>query len=141
MPRPSSASLTVLPVSSLARISPPSGLTDGEYSLFCAVVNSKPADWFGEDSAPLLVEYVRAQGMCDRLDLRLKAILEDGETDVKVVKDSMQLRDMESKRLLQLATKLRLTQQSRYTPMAAATAQKHATGGTKPWQRVSKDPS
>lgn len=53
---------------------------------------------------------------------------------VKVVLDKvLRLRDMESKRLSSLATKLRLTNQSRYTPMAAATAAKKGAGGNV-WQ-------
>lgn len=132
MPRESAASLTVLPVSSLARVEAPACLEEGERDLFVAVVNSKPADWFGEDSVPLLVEYVRACGMCDLLDYQVKAAIAEG--DAKVIKSAMVLRDMESKRALTIATKLRLTQQSRYTPQAAATAVKGA-GTARPWLR------
>jgi hypothetical protein len=70
--------------------------------------------------------------MCDLLDYQVKAAIAEGAA--KVVKEAMQLRDMESKRMLQLATKLRLTQQSRYTPQAAATANKNA-GTARPWLR------
>lgn len=134
MSRESAASLSVLPVQALARVEAPVGLEAGELALFVAVVNSKPAEWFGEDSVPVLVEYVRAVGMCDLLDCQVKAAIAEG--DAKVIKDAMQLRDMESKRMLQIATKLRLTQQSRYTPQAAATANKQA-GGARPWLRRS----
>jgi hypothetical protein len=44
------------------------------------------------------------------------------------------MRDTEAKRATSIATKLRLTQQSRYTPQAAATADRKAGSGAKPWQ-------
>jgi hypothetical protein len=46
----------------------------------------------------------------------------------------IKLRDRESKALGDKATKLRLTNQSRYTPGAAATAAKNASEAKKPWQ-------
>lgn len=130
MARQSSASLSVVPVQPLARIAPPDGLSPVELSFWQSVVDSKPADWFGEDSAPLLTEYVRAKVSCDVLHVQVQAALAGG--DAGEVKDSMKLRDMESKRLLSIGTKLRLTQQSRYTPKAASTAAKGA-GQARPW--------
>lgn len=131
MSKPSSASLSVVPVQPLARVSAPDGLSKEEAQLWRQVVDSKPADWFGEDSAPLLMEYVRAKVSCDVLHAQVQAALAGGEA--KEIKDAMQLRDMESRRLLSIGTKLRLTQQSRYTPKAASTADRGA-GGRKPWQ-------
>jgi hypothetical protein len=96
------------------------------------VVGSKPVDWFDTDSAPLLKEYVRAAAMTDWLDVQVQtATVGD---DVAVLDKFMRLRDLESKRVASLATKLRLTQQSRYTPQAAATASNKAESGKKPWQ-------
>jgi hypothetical protein len=148
MARESAASLSVLPVQALARIEPPVGLDPGEVALFEAVVDSKPAEWFGPDSAPLLVEYVRAKAMCDLLDQQVKAAISgggDGGDDpmaaaligAKLIEHYLKLRHTESVRMLQIATKLRLTQQSRYTPQAAATAQKNAPTGQKLWHRPS----
>jgi len=130
MAKQSSASLSVVPVQPIGRLEVPAGLTGADAEFFRQVVDSKPADWFGEDTAPLLVEYVRAKRTCDALDLQVEAALAGGE--VQDIKAAMQLRDMESRRLLSIGTKLRLTQQSRYTPKAAATASK-GTGGAKPW--------
>src|SRR5690606_41644701 len=45
----------------------------------------------------------------------------------------LDMRDKESRRLASLATMLRLTNQSRYTPQSAATAAKRGGGG-KVWQ-------
>lgn len=129
MARQSAASLSVVPVQPIGRIEPPKGLTPEELTLWRAVVDSKPADWFGEDSAPLLTEYVRAVHMCDRLREQIEVAIAEGEVPEKL----MRLRDMEAKRATSLATKLRMTQQSRYTPQAAATANKKA-GNARPWE-------
>ena len=131
MARQSTASLTVVRASPDSRLAPAAGLDAEEIELWRDVVNTKPAEWFADDSAPLLKEYVRAAVMCDRLDLQIKdAIASD---DLGVVKALLDMRDKESKRVLSIATKLRLTQQSRYTPQAASTANKKASGA-RPWQ-------
>ena len=131
MARQSAASLSVVRVSPDSRLAPPDGLDAAERALWEAVVSTKPAEWFADDSAPLLKEYVRAAVMCDALDLQVKAATAGGE--MGEVKALLDMRDKESKRVLSIATKLRLTQQSRYTPQAAATADKKA-GGARPWQ-------
>jgi hypothetical protein len=135
MSKQSAASLSVVPVKPLGRIEPPTSLAGEELKLWRAVVDSKPADWFGEDSAPLLTEYVRAVCHSDELDRVIKSMsLDDQEwvTNAKPYMDFMRIRDMEAKRAVSIATKLRLTQQSRYTPQAASTANKKA-GQVKPW--------
>ena len=132
MSKPSSASLSVVPVSAITRLDPPASLSEAESRLWRDVVDSKPVEWFGLDSAPLLVEYVRAVAMCDLLAIQIETALSGGETGE--VKAFLDMRDKESKRALSTATKLRLTQQARYTPQAAATANKKA-GGERPWVR------
>jgi hypothetical protein len=46
----------------------------------------------------------------------------------------LKMRDLESKAMARMATKLRLTNQSRYTPQAAGTAGRNAASGLKPWE-------
>lgn len=131
MSKPSGASLTVVPTGLPERLAPPDDLTPDQAARWRAVVDSKPVEWFGPDSAPLLKEYVRAEAMCDLLAVQIEAAMAGGEPgEIKALLD---MRDKESKRLTSLATKLRMTQQSRYTPQAAATANKKA-GNARPWQ-------
>lgn len=132
MSRRSAASLAVVQALPDARTPAPRVLNATEAELWRAVVDSKPADWFGADSVPVLTEYVRAACACDMLDAWLKRLLdEDGSTgDVRIILD---MRDKESRRVANLATKLRLTQQSRYTPQAASTADRKVAG-KRPWQ-------
>ena len=135
MSRKSTASLSVVAIGAPVRLAPPSDLTPDQADRWLAVVQSKPVDWFGPDSAPLLKEYVRAEAMCDLLALQIEAEIAGGEPGG--VKALLDMRDKESKRLTSIATKLRLTQQSRYTPQAASTADKKA-GSARPWHRVSE---
>lgn len=131
MSRKSTASLSVVPICVQLHLPAPEGLAPEESALWADVVASKPVDWFQSDSAPLLKEYVRAVHMCDLLSFQVSAAIAGGEPGE--LKEVLKLRDMESKRVASLATKLRLTQQSRYTPQAASTADKKA-GSARPWQ-------
>lgn len=129
----SAASLSVASVSALpSRIEPPSDLTDAQAAVWRAVVSTKPPEWFDADSAPLLAEYCRAAVLCDLLAVQIEAAIAGGEAgELKMLLD---MRDKESKRLVSIGTKLRLTQQSRYTPKAADTANRRSGGGGKVWQ-------
>lgn len=131
MAKKSAASLSIVPRLPSAGIPEPPDLSPEELALWRIVVESKPSEWFGLDSAPVLKEYVRAAVTCDLLDAKVKEAMVGGDTET--VKFFLDMRDKESKRTVSLATKLRLTQQSRYTPQAAATANKRANG-TRPWQ-------
>lgn len=128
--------LSLVPARPLSRIAAPAGLSAAEAALWREVVDSKPAEWFAGDTAPLVAEYVRAVAQSDELDRVLKSMSEGGEgwkEKAKPIMDFMKMRDMETKRALMIATKLRLTPQSRYTPQSAATANKKA-GGQRPWE-------
>lgn len=129
--RKSAASLSVVATSLPQRMEPPEDLTESQAVLWREIVAGKPVDWFAADNAPLLVEYVRAVDMGNRLALLIEAAMA-GSGDVSL-KDLLRMRDTEAKRATSIATKLRLTQQSRYTPQAAATADRKASGA-KPWQ-------
>lgn len=128
MSRKSTESLSVVPVTALpTRLEPPVNLPLEQKEVWRAVVATKPIDWFQADSAPVLTEYCRAVVMCDRL----AALIEVAQPEE--LKDLLKMRDVESRRLSTLAVKMRLTQQSRYTPMASATADRKASGA-RPWE-------
>lgn len=131
--RKSAASLAVVATSSLPqRLEPPAYLTEAERALWLDVVNSKPIEWFGPDSSPVLVEFVRAVETCNQLAGPVSITMAGG--DPGEIEKILKVRDREAKRAADLATKLRLTQQSRYTPQAAATANKKSQNASKPWE-------
>lgn len=132
MPRRSAASLALVPASQPVPLSPvPADLSEKEAELWVGVVESKPSDWFGADSWPILKEYVRAATICDALAAVIAAAVKIGDPDG--IKSALDMRDKESRRAVSLATKLRLTQQSRYGPRAAASADAKVNGN-RPWQ-------
>ena len=132
MSRKSAAALSIAAQGIPQRISPPEGLSQFQAEMWVRVVNTKPIEWFGEDSAPLLVEYVRCVETLDRLEGMVRMAL-DGAEDLDMFK-LLKARDAEARRANSLAGALRLTNQSRYTPQAAATAAKKAQIADKPWQ-------
>lgn len=135
MARKSAAALAVVPATPGENLlAPPRDLTEAERVMWLEVVESKPADWFDRDSAPVLKEYVRAAVTCDQLAAAVNtALSSDDLTEVAMAGKLLLARDREARRCASLATKLRLTQQSRYTPQSAATANRQA-GGKRPWQ-------
>lgn len=130
--RKSAASLTVVPAGLPSRMEPPEYLSETQKAIWRAVVATKPVEWFSADNAPLLVEYVRAVDMGNLLELQIAATMA-GQGDISM-KDLLKMRDTESRRAMSLATKMRLTQQSRYTEKSAATADRNSGNGGKPWQ-------
>ena len=133
--RKSTASLTVLKGGAGERIEAPKGMPKAQRELWGAVVGSKPADWFGPDNAPLLVEYVRAVDMANKLESQLDTLMATGDVAAGELRSLLNMRDKESRRVTSLATKMRLSQQAKYTEKSAATADRRggAQGG-KLWQ-------
>ena len=112
-------------------LQPPEGMTDEQAEVWRTVVGARSADFFSPDSAPLLEEYCRVVVMCRLLALQVEAAIAGGDSgELKAILD---IRDKESRRMTSIATKLRLTNQSRYTPQAAAPAAMKGGGG-KVWQ-------
>ena len=132
--RKSGASLSVVPqLSVISRVEPPMGLSAAQTDLWRSVTSVMPADWWNASNVALLAEYVRAVEMVDILAGRIATAMES-EATVGDIKELMKLRDMESRRVMSLATKMRLSQQSSYTDKSADTAKRGAGPARKPWQ-------
>lgn len=112
-------------------LQPPEGLTEDQAQVWRETVNARSADFFGPDQVPMLEEYCRVVVMCRLLAAQIEAVIAGG--DAAELKALLDMRDKESRRMSSIATKLRLTNQSRYTPQSAATAAKKGGGG-KVWQ-------
>jgi len=120
------------------RRAPPEGLTEDQARLWRDIVEAKPQELF--DSAArrhllrLYVEHAtfraNLQGLIDRVPIEkiLDPDTEDG------FERMLKVRDRERKTLVSLATRMRLTNQSRYTPTAAGTAGRNHNPGAKLWQ-------
>ena len=142
MARQSAAALSVVAGSIDGRPGAPADLTDAQRDVWDRTVANEAADVFKTAALQqLLKEYCRHVVTSARLAKMIEAV-EASLTSGDVMSDDdlddfdklLRMRDRETKALADKATKLRLTNQARYTPQAAATAAKTAGGEIKPWQ-------
>ena len=118
------------------RLTPPQRLAIEAAAIWREVVAAKPHDWFSSDSAHLLEAYCHAVvshrfisiGVADFDTSKMAA-----PTGVALYDQLTRMQERQARVMASLATKLRLTQQSRYTPSAAATAAK-TVRGARPWE-------
>jgi len=133
--RKSVAEMTVVSVVPGARIDPPADLTADEATYWRGVVQTKPADWWKGDTVILLKAYCRAAVQHDAISAAISAAparrmrTEKGWARYERMK---KLQATTSGELSSLATKMRLTQQSRYGAKSADTADRKASTG-RPW--------
>lgn len=137
--RKSAASLSVVStVTTLQRLAPPAELTDAQRQIWLATVNSKPAEWFGEEHLPILREYVRhivtAEVLTQQIDEFDPAWMADDD-GLKRYDKLTGMRAREAGVINTLARSMRLTQQAAYRADKAATLGDRGKG-RKPWQTV-----
>ncbi len=119
------------------RPDPPAGLTKRQADIWREVVASEDPKFFGTGALRgLLVDYCRHREATEQLSEELKAFkpawLKD-PTQIRRYQTLLRMRGLEVNGAANLATKLRLTNQARYVPHAAArAAQKVAK--IKPWE-------
>ena len=130
--RPSTASLSVAPVASWQRIEPPDTLSEPQKALWRAITATKPSEWFKADCAAVLEAYVQAIDAYRRTAAAQALASPDNVREYKVLTELML---KQSNSVAQLAAKLRLTPQSRYTTISAATADRKTGEARKPWER------
>lgn len=138
MSRKSDAALSVVTGNLGQRPDPPPDLTPAESAVWRATVASEAADFFRTDALrELLKDYCRhrvsAAGLSAQINLYDADLAMDPIT-VAMLNRLLMMRDRETRAAADKATKLRLTNQSRYTPQAAATAAKNASVQKKPWE-------
>jgi hypothetical protein len=117
-------------VSAVDRPEPPAELTPEQRLVWVRVVNSLPADWFGDETHGVLAQYCRhvvagnhvAQMVCDMERKR--------EIDVDSYDKLLKMQERESRISVSLATKLRITPQSTYDKEKV----KHVNKVTRPWE-------
>jgi hypothetical protein len=116
----------------------PPGLTVGQRATWRAIVRSRPVDWFDGGSAPLLVAYCRGIAAQTMLAARIDAFdpeeLATGEGIGRYDK-LLALDDRQTRKLVKLATAMRLSQHARRSIDAAATAARDGQSSAKLWQR------
>jgi hypothetical protein len=135
--RTSTAALSVVAGTDIdGRPKPPSDLTPYQSEVWERTVANEGVNTFKTAALQqLLKEYCRHVETADRLSKQVDRATEEGSNlSYQDIDCLLRMRDRETKALADKATKLRLTNQSRYTPQAAGTASKNAAGKRKPWQ-------
>ena len=112
--RKSAADLSLVATLPGQRPEPPEKLSDSEAELWCAVVATKPSDWFTPDTAPLLVGYCRVSAYADQLtaDMAKFALAPDDDLPSLALKAKLRRgisreRDAQHEKLARLLAGLR----------------------------------
>lgn len=137
--RKSSAELSVvIPVKFGQRPEAPADLTPRQAELWRAITSSEPADFFSTEALRgLLSDYCRHRESAESITSVINTFQADwlkNSEGARRYQGLLRMREMETRAAASIATKLRLTNQSRYTPQAAATAAKNGGKGFKPWE-------
>lgn len=109
-----------------ARMPAPRHLSGAAREVWQEVVSSRPADYFDAASVPLLETYAHATAEHRRLAALVAGL--DPVTDLDTLAKLSRLVDVHALRMGAAATKLRLSNQSRYNPGTADTRAR--AGGT-----------
>jgi hypothetical protein len=139
MPRRSAASLAVVAPITDARPSPPEGLTEEQSKEWLAVTRRLPHDYFPRECHRLLEAYVRHASafriLSESVDAFRPEWMADPEGLLRYDK-LLAMREREGRALSSLATRLRISPQSRWShAKAQAASTKLPAQGMPPWER------
>lgn len=115
----------------------PAALSEAQADLWFEIVNRMPADWFSAENLPLLEQYVVAVDTHQRIARALKEFKDEWLADEDGLRRFARLTEIQgrqAKLCKDLATSMRLTQQSSYTHKSASTAKSGGAAGKKPWE-------
>jgi hypothetical protein len=135
MPRRSIAELTVVQPADVERDhrpAPPSDLTPEQRTEWLALVNRMPADWFTRESHGVLAQYCRHVVAARRVAQLIEAAEQEDPLDITKYDKLLAMQEREGRALSSLATRMRLTQQSRYEARKTAPIKPAA----RPWERT-----
>lgn len=135
--RKSTASLSVVAGSIDGRPQAPSELTKDQREIWNRVVAAEAADWFKTAAGQqLLAMYCRHVATAAKLESIIDDAWKDDDATPAQVDRLLKMRDRETRASVTLATKMRLTNQSRYTAEKAGTAARSVEKERKPWHSV-----
>jgi hypothetical protein len=122
------ARLTIVPF--VAQLpDPPAGLSDSEAVIFSETAAAMPSGWFRADSMPLLVEYSRAVDACNKL----AGMRDAPDMSLRDLAVLLAAHEKQARLVVTLATKMRLTQQSRILPDQAGRDVANKPVAAPPW--------
>ncbi len=135
--RKSAASMGVI-LGIAERPEPPEELTPEQAAEWRAVVRRLPVAWFPREIWPLLAQYCRhivnARHIAGLIEDAHKGDLTDGAALMRFNR-LLGMQERQSNVMAGLATKMRISNQARYTATSAATQAKGSLTGRKPWEQ------
>lgn len=138
--RKSAAELTVI-VGNFGHASedgPPEGLTDRQCAIWRSVIASEARGLFSTAVLRgMLADYCCHRESAEKISEVIATFKPEwlkAADGAKRYAGLIRMREIETRAAASMATKLRLTNQSRYTPQAAATAAKNSTQAARPWE-------
>lgn len=136
--RKSAQDLQVVAGNFRSRPEPPEALSDDEAEIWRSTCSSEAVDFFSTSALrDMLADYCRHRASANKLSEIIQQFQPEWlkSTDgAKRYGGLIRMRDLETRAAADKATKLRLTNQARYTPQAAATASRNAGKGARPWE-------
>lgn len=119
------------------RHDPPDDLTEPQKAIWRETITSEAEELFSTAATrAMLKDYCRHRADADRLSETINAFKTEWLRQAEGMKRYRELsreRGEEAYRAARMATKLRVTNQSRYTPKTAGTAARNAGKGPMPW--------
>ncbi|MCE8052287.1 hypothetical protein HOP61_13330 [Halomonas daqingensis] len=128
--------LSVVTTTAFDRLQPPKGMAKAEKKIFQEIVNSVPPHWFNASHVPLMVQLVGHISASQKIAQHIAKLDIDDISNLQIYDRLLKMHDRETRAITSLYTKMRLSQQSTYTPKAGATA-KNSHGNSiskKPWE-------
>lgn len=130
--RKSAAALAVASVSIVATMERPKcphDLSDEESEIWWSVVNRLPADWFPDETHPLLAQYCRHVVQSRRIAELIERASGDPDLAISAYDRLLKMQERESRAIASLSTKMRISQQTTYDK----SRKKGTTVPRKPW--------
>jgi len=131
-------SVTVVDGGFKKRPEPPADLTERQASIWREVVASEPTQFFDTAATrTLLTDYCRHCETAEILTNLINTFKPEwirAEEGAHRLNGLLKMRERETRAAVSMATKLRITNQSRYENRGAFTASRNTVKGPKPWE-------
>jgi hypothetical protein len=116
------------------RPEPPPTLEPEEQGTWRAITSRLPQTWFTAENMPLLKELCRHIGYADALAADIVQLRRAPSADVQELRAALKAHALQSERIGNLSTKLRLTKQARLDRESAGIEARKSAAGVKPWE-------
>ena len=124
------------------RLQAPADLSEFQQAVWAATVNARPANWFGDEHLPILLQYVRHVESANDVQRQLSAYdfeyLADDDEGLKLRRYEclLRLQALESNMINTLARAMRMTQQSLYRGEKRIPEKETASNENLPWRKA-----